>query len=141
MARQGVTAGNEMKLSKGKLRPNNRSKFLTNEISRSQTTSRLESWTGTAEPQGGHFSTPQRRAARPSTASTAPRALRGPDVESLHKPGAGCAWHCMQHPRISCITETPSFHQQVPQVPVPACKLESWRARHFFKPFSRALCS
>lgn len=62
MAWQGVTVGNEMKLSKGKLRPNNRSKFLKNELSHSQTTSKLESQTGTAELQGGHFSAPQYRA-------------------------------------------------------------------------------
>lgn len=62
MAQQGVAVGDEMKLSKGKLKPNNRSKFLKNEISPSQPTSRLESWPGTAELQGGHFSVPQFRA-------------------------------------------------------------------------------
>lgn len=93
MARQGVTAGNETKLSKGKLRPNNSSKFLENEISRSQTPSRLESWTGTAEVPGGHFRVPQ-RGARPSqhsVPSPAPAAGSqcGRSAEPPHEPGAG----------------------------------------------------
>lgn len=78
MARQSVTVGNEMKLSKGKLKPNNRSKFLENEISRSQTTSRQESQPGTAELQGGPFSVSKHRAHPSSAASTAPRGLQGP---------------------------------------------------------------
>lgn len=78
MAQQSVTVGNEMKLSKGKLKPNNRSKFLENEISPSQTTSRLESQPGTAELQGGYFSVSKHRARLSRAASTAPRGLQDP---------------------------------------------------------------
>jgi len=136
MAQQGVTVGNEMKLSKGKLRPNNRSKFLENEISRSQTTFRPETQSGTAEMQGGHSSVPQCRA-HPSqhsirsptlTAGSSPIKSAGP----RHQPRAGWAQHCVQHPSIRCGTGTPLLCWRLPWVSVPACKPESRRAWHFF---------
>lgn len=51
VAWRDITACNEKKLSRGKLKPSNRSKFLGNEVSHSQIASPLQSQAGAAELQ------------------------------------------------------------------------------------------